>query len=131
MERHQAKEIGNRIRDLREASPHTNRSIADAVGVIERSVANWVSGTTGITYDHATAVAELFDVDLNWLWTGQKGSAPGLNERLAGLEECVEEIHSDIAKLLAASAEQDASQAQRHGQRTSRPAKEARKGRGV
>jgi transcriptional regulator with XRE-family HTH domain len=72
MEQQQRIEIGERIRALREASPHTNASIADAVGVGERAVANWMSGGTGITYKNASKVAELFDVDLTWLWSGEE-----------------------------------------------------------
>lgn len=72
MEQQQKIEIGERIRALREASPHTNASIADHVGVGERAVANWMSGGTGIQWANAKKVAELFDVDVNWLWTGRE-----------------------------------------------------------
>lgn len=63
MDHQQKIEIGERIKALREASPHTNASIADHVGVGERSVANWMSGDTGIQWENAKKVAELFDVD--------------------------------------------------------------------
>jgi transcriptional regulator with XRE-family HTH domain len=76
MEQQQRIEIGQRIRALREASPQTNASIAEAVGVGERAVANWVSGGTGITYRNAAKVAELFGVSLTWLWTGEEKSEP-------------------------------------------------------
>lgn len=72
MDHQQKIEIGERIKALREASPHTNASIADHVGVGERSVANWMSGDTGIQWENAKKVAELFDVDVNWLWTGRE-----------------------------------------------------------
>jgi transcriptional regulator with XRE-family HTH domain len=72
MEEQQRVEIGQRIRELRETSPHTNESIAEHVGVGVRSVANWISGTTGITYANAKKVAELFEVDVRWLWDGKE-----------------------------------------------------------
>ena len=75
MEHQQKIEIGERIRSLREASPHTNASIAEHVGVGERAVANWMSGGTGIQWENAKKVAELFDVDVNWLWTGEEHHA--------------------------------------------------------
>lgn len=49
----QRQEIGRRLWGLRENSPQTNRSIGDYVGVSERTVAAWISGKQGMTYDHA------------------------------------------------------------------------------
>lgn len=80
MEKQQRIEIGERLRALRESSPHTNRSIADEVGVGERAVANWISGSTGMTYKNAAKVARLFDVDVVWLWSGQGEQIPGTEE---------------------------------------------------
>lgn len=70
MEQQQKIEIGRRIYALRENGPHTNRSIADAVDVHERTVAYWIAGKTAPTWNHASTLADLFDVDVNWLWTG-------------------------------------------------------------
>lgn len=67
----QKAEIGQRLRELRDNSPETNRSIADAVGVSERTVAEWISGRQGMTYDNAQKVAELFEADLDWFWRGK------------------------------------------------------------
>lgn len=86
MEQQQQIEIGQRIRELREASPHTNESIADYVGVGTRSVANWIAGTTGITYEHARKVAELFQVDVRWLWDGKERPA-GTPDLMGALSE--------------------------------------------
>ena len=106
MEQQQRIEIGQRIRDLREASPHTNESIADHVGVGARSVANWISGTTGITYEHARKVAELFEVDVRWLWDGKErsnGSADLMGalsrDQNGQLLEAVEELQGQVASL--------------------------------
>lgn len=101
MDAQQRIEIGNRIRDLRNASPQTNRSIADYVGVKERAVANWIGGSTGITYEHCKTVAQLFNVDHNWLWSGEeRGQAPDLmaglsaddSERLKRVERKLDEL---------------------------------------
>ena len=64
-------EIGERIRELREASPYGNRTLADEIGVSERAVAKWVQGK-GISYKNAKKVAALFKVDVDWLWRGEK-----------------------------------------------------------
>jgi transcriptional regulator with XRE-family HTH domain len=69
MEQQQKAQIGERIRELREASPHTNRSIADELDVSERAVAKWIAGG-GITWDNVEAIAKLFDVEPHYIWSG-------------------------------------------------------------
>lgn len=80
-------EIGQRIKELRENSPETNRSIAEYVGVGERSVAAWIAGG-GITYDNAKKVAELFEVDADYIWRGRsRPETPDVIGVLNGSEE--------------------------------------------
>lgn len=106
MEQQQRIEIGQRIKELREASPQTNRSISEHVGVGERAVANWIAGKTGIEYDNAKRVAELFGVDVQWLWEGEKRPAPDVLGALDGQPDIpakLEEISAQLdaqAKLL-------------------------------
>lgn len=129
MEHQQRLEIGNRIRDLRESSPETNRSIADYVGVGERSVANWISGSTGITYKHARKVAELFRIDVRWLWDGEErvptpdvlgalspngeisAALAGLDQKMAKLLAGQSELRSELALLRKRQEDQLATQA--------------------
>lgn len=96
------KAIGNRIRDLRNASPQTNRSIADYVGVGERAVAQWVAGG-GIAWENAKKVAELFGVDPQWIWTGRdEGQAlSGDSDRLARIEEVLERMEARQVQALS------------------------------
>lgn len=88
MDAAQKAEIGERIKQLRNASRETanretNRSIADYCGVSVEAVRNWIAGK-GITYDNATKVAELFQVDRDWLWRGRKkGETPDLLDALS------------------------------------------------
>ena len=110
MEQQQKAEIGQRIRELREASPHTNRSIADEIGVSERAVTGWISGR-GIGWDNVVAVAQLFDRDPHWLWSGQeKGKTPDLMAELSPngstgeLREAVEALHGKVDQILANQA---------------------------
>lgn len=106
MEAQHRHEIGQRIKDLRNGSPQSNRSIADYVGVGERAVAQWIAGG-GIAWENAKKVAELFDVDVQWIWTGrEKGPTPevlealsGDSERLARIEEELVEMRIDLAEL--------------------------------
>jgi transcriptional regulator with XRE-family HTH domain len=87
MEKQQRLEIGERIRELRENSAETNRSIADYVGVGERSVAAWIAGG-GIAWDNAKKVAELFGVDVDYVWRGtSKGATPDVIGALNGASE--------------------------------------------
>jgi transcriptional regulator with XRE-family HTH domain len=106
VEKQQRLEIGQRIRELREASPETNRSIADYVGVGERSVANWIAGQTGITYEHAKKVASLFNVDVRWLWDGQE--RPAVPDLMGTLNNGTElsELRGMVMESLQANSEQ-------------------------
>jgi transcriptional regulator with XRE-family HTH domain len=108
MEEQHRLEIGERIRELRENSAETNRSIADAVGVGERSVASWMAGG-GITYDNAQKVAEVFGVDVDYIWRGRTGAeletpdvmgALSPNAEVVGALRELERQQSQMAKKL-------------------------------
>jgi transcriptional regulator with XRE-family HTH domain len=106
MEEQQRLEIGRRIKTLRDNGPQTNRSIAEFCDVGERSVANWVAGK-GIAWDNAKRVAELFDVEVQWVWTGEeRAPTPDLLDALSpGRAEGQAEILERIAELAASVAE--------------------------
>jgi transcriptional regulator with XRE-family HTH domain len=110
MDEQQRIEIGERLRELRDNSPETNRSVGDYVGVSERTVAEWSAGRQGMTYDHAQKVAELFGVDIDWLWRGrEQGPTPDLIGQLHGdgpeIEERLARIEGRQAELLVAVGE--------------------------
>ena len=108
MEKQQAVEIGERIRGLRGDSEETNRSIADYCEVGERTVAGWVAGD-GISYKNAKKVAELFQVDIDWLWRGREkpSGSPldALSEQASGarisqLEKAVGDVLANQVQIL-------------------------------
>lgn len=69
-------EIGLRIKELRDNSAETSRSIADYCDVSVEAVRNWIAGK-GISYDNAQKVADLFKRDVDWIWRGrEKGATP-------------------------------------------------------
>ncbi len=104
-------EIGLRIKELRDNSPETNRSIADYVGVGERSVAHWMAGG-GITYENAEKVAELFNVTISYIWRGwEQPETPdlmGVLSEAPSTEALIAEIRENRAlgvELLAEMAQ--------------------------
>ena len=108
MEKQQAVEIGERIRGLRSDSEETNRSIADYCGVGERTVAGWVAGD-GISYKNAKKVAELFQIDIDWLWRGREKpegspldalSAPVSDAHFDRLEKAVADVLANQIRIL-------------------------------
>lgn len=104
MEEAQRFEIAARLRDLRNESVETNESIADYVGVKERTVAGWLSPTKpqGMTYEHAQKVAALFEVDIDWLWRGrERGETPDpfASSQLDRIEHELAELRADVAQL--------------------------------
>jgi len=99
METEQRRAIGKRLWTLRENSPETNRSVGDAVGVSERTVAEWVAGRQGITYDHALELTKFFDVDFDWFWRGKEvGPTP---DPVGELRELLGRVLDEQAELLA------------------------------
>lgn len=74
LERQQKIEIGQRIKWLRDNSAETSRTIARHVDVSDEAVRNWIAGK-GISVENSEKVAEMFDLDWNWLWRGE-GTAP-------------------------------------------------------
>lgn len=95
MNQQQRTEIGERIRALRINSAETNRTIADYVGVSVDAVKGWLAGG-GISYDNAEKVAELFKVDVDWLWRGDRATPDPFRgphaEQLDRIEEKLDEL---------------------------------------
>lgn len=98
MNQQQRTEIGERIRALRIDSAETNRTIADYVGVSVDAVKGWLAGG-GISYDNAEKVAELFKVDVDWLWRGDRPAATPdpFRDRYA---EQLDEINRKLDEIL-------------------------------
>jgi hypothetical protein len=67
-----------RIADLKERQPLlTWKKIADKVGVSERSTHAWRK-TGAISPENAAVLADIFDVDFDYLWFGPKPGTPEL-----------------------------------------------------
>lgn len=111
MNESQKREIGERLRDLRDNSSETNRSIADYCGVDTRTVGHWMAGD-GIRYGNAEKVAELFNVSIDFIWRGkEKGptpdpfapppssAPPDLEQRLAAVDQKLDRVLALVAEL--------------------------------
>ena len=69
-------ERAQRIRTLKEEHPDwTWRFIADQCGVTERAAAAWAK-TGGIAYVNAKKLADVFDVDVGYIWRGRDSGLP-------------------------------------------------------
>lgn len=101
MDQKQKIEISERVRALKKESGETNESIADAVGVKERTVAGWISPTNpkAMTYDNAKKVAALFNRSVDYVWRGNEDVVVPADfmERFSELERQVQEMRSGRA----------------------------------
>jgi hypothetical protein len=98
-------ERADRIRALKQARPDlTWRRIADHVGVTERSATDWQT-KGGIDYANAVKLAELFEVDVDYVWRGpvEADRAPSpfagqdaLADRLDGIERSLARIEQAL-----------------------------------
>jgi len=140
-----SEERAARIRTLKDSRPDlTWDRIAEYVDVKERSAIEWVR-SGGITHDNCVLLAELFDVDSEWLWSGrevQEGAADlmaslGGNSpsQLDRIEAKVDAIEAKLDALLAVlptpqrTPEEIAAEAarQRNDKSSTSPAGEKRK----
>lgn len=99
-------EIGLRIKQLRDGSAETSRSIADYCEVSVEAVRNWIAGK-GIAYDNAKKVAKLFEVDEGWLWRGESPDVVGA--LTGGADAKLDEILVRLAAIEAALLSGDVS----------------------
>lgn len=85
-----------RIRALKAGRPDlTWRVIADYVGVSERAAIDWQK-TGGIEYPNAKKLAELLNVEADWLWRGERPATP---DPFAGSQ--LNRIEEKVNRLLA------------------------------
>lgn len=93
-----------RIRQLKLDNPGvTWGSIAEAIGVKERSAVEWAR-TGGISYTNAKKLAAYFDRDIDWLWRGEEPSAPNLLAQMedkARIDDLENTVTTDIAGVAA------------------------------
>lgn len=101
-------ERADRIRALKQERPDlTWRRIADFVGVTERSATDWqVKG--GISYDNAKRLAELFEVDVDYVWRGPadvpQEATPSPFAGPDALAEALGVVESKLDRVLANQA---------------------------
>lgn len=103
-------ERGQRIRTLREESPHTQQSLADQIPVTLRAYQRWEEGG-GIEWDHLEKLAEIHEVDVRWIHRGEEPPAtPDLlatGARLDSLERQVAELALMVSEVLAIARGED------------------------
>jgi hypothetical protein len=115
-------ERADRIRALKKEHPETTwRAIGDHVGVSPRAAQAWQE-KGGIAYDNAKKLAELWDEDVDYIWSGKRegtpdlmGSLNGDRDQLDQLDRKLDEVLSLLRALTAdrqlADADQDDDQA--------------------
>lgn len=101
-------ERAERIRALKQDRPDlTWRRIADYVGVTERSAADW-QRKGGIEYDNAKRLAELFEVDVDYIWRGTDNGTPS---PFAGQDQFADRLDRIEQALAEARQEREAMRA--------------------
>lgn len=107
-------ERADRIKDLKKKRPALKwRLVAEAAGVKERTVVGWAQ-KGALSYEHAEVLAEVAEVDLDWLWRGPAQESPDLMSALAQpevrdqldqIEALLRENHQMMRDLLAFATE--------------------------
>jgi transcriptional regulator with XRE-family HTH domain len=73
----EAKQIGARLRQLRENSPQDQAVIAEAVNISRPHLSNMEAGRDKPGRDTVRALADYYDVSVDWLLTSEGDQRPG------------------------------------------------------
>lgn len=133
MEPERKRDIGARLKEARENSPHEQQDLADAAGVKLRTYQFWEAGR-GVNRAGVNAVAKKLRADPEYIWHGD-GGASGQFDRI---EDKMDEIlsllraalpESVLQKLAVQAAEEGlaASRADKRAPASKAPAKPKRK----
>jgi transcriptional regulator with XRE-family HTH domain len=120
------REMGARIRELRERSPYKQQHMADKLSVglrMYQRIEQW--GTT--EWERVQQIAEIHGSDPHWIWDGEEnGSTPDVIERLDGssgqlarMEGKLDQLLDLIEQRLAVRDADDAAQASHRSDRRS------------
>lgn len=95
------KQIGARLRARRLQLNITQRQVADALKIEPASVSGWERGTASPSLNHQTKLANLLDVSLEWILTGQDAqkaplAVPAPSKQRAGAHRASVSHMSDI-----------------------------------
>jgi transcriptional regulator with XRE-family HTH domain len=107
------RQIGDRLKELREGSPYTQEAIADRLGITVRAYQKQ-EATGGVSYDNIEKLAELHGVEADWILKGDTetpdllgGSDEAIIQRIDDLAATVERLARSMAEFVAASAPQE------------------------
>jgi hypothetical protein len=91
-------ERADRIRALKQERPDlTWRRIADHVGVTERSATDW-QRKGGIDFENAKKLAEIFEVDVDYIWRGTDTGTPSPFAGQDNITGLMDLIRQDMAQ---------------------------------
>ena len=63
--------IGQRIKSARKLRQRSQKWLAEEVGVTQSSVSEWETGKSGLTVENLSLIAQLLNVNFEWLATGR------------------------------------------------------------
>jgi transcriptional regulator with XRE-family HTH domain len=91
----QRREMGDRIRELRESRGYKQQYVADYVGVSLRQYQFWQAGDNEPSQDNLEKLAELFGVTPQFILRGDTPSpltSPSIEERLDEIREAISQL---------------------------------------
>lgn len=96
------KQIGQRVRDAREAADLTQLDLADLIGLARSSVANIEAGVQPLSAARLVVVAEALGVTGGWLLgePGDRGVPPSLVTAVTGAVRRLAGVHREIVDLM-------------------------------
>lgn len=70
------KEVGRRLALLRRLRDLDQKQMAKSVGVSQGTYSNWETGARPLGITSANAICDQYDVTLDWLYRGNRGTLP-------------------------------------------------------
>lgn len=95
--------IGDRVRSLRESNGLNQTQFAEKIGVKQGFISKVEKNNASFTIEHIILLRNIFDVDTNWLLTGEgaapeKAANPVIDRIDTMLAEMPEEAQRDVLK---------------------------------
>jgi transcriptional regulator with XRE-family HTH domain len=92
-------EIGNRVRQLREAKGETQLEMAKKLGVLRETVVHWETGTRDLKTEYTVMLANHFGVTCDYLLRGIAAENVSIYEKTGLSQDAIDNIAFSIAPV--------------------------------
>lgn len=83
---------------LRKTENLSQEKMAEMLGVNEKTVRNWEKGVTIPTMDDVVSIANLFNISLEEIFSGELNSEKEMDRKVSSMDQSINEINDQISR---------------------------------